>query len=183
MKSDEKTLSFLRKIKELSEKGVGGEKINATELLGKMLKKYNLSLDDLEGEDQKEIILTFHNEDEEKLLSQVIFKVFGSEEAMAGKIFKYRYGRGSRSQKIVRCTQGEATQIILLYNFYKAIWEREKEKFLRAFIHKNEIFGTTSKESDQELSLEEQLELIRMMSILKKETAPALQLEDGNHEK
>jgi hypothetical protein len=40
-------LDQLKKIYELSEKGLEGEKENAQELLKKLLKKYNLKTDDL----------------------------------------------------------------------------------------------------------------------------------------
>lgn len=39
----EEKIEFLKKIKTLAERGVGGEKSGAEKILSKLLKKYNLS--------------------------------------------------------------------------------------------------------------------------------------------
>ena len=175
MDQNKDKINLLKKLKELSERGVGGEKIEATKLLDKLLKKYNLSETDLGSEEIKEIKLTFKGAEEENLLLQVCYKVFGTTESVTNKVFYYRYGKGSRNTKIIECTSSEAAQIVLLYDFYRELWKKEREKLFSAFIQKNEIFGK-SESNSSDLSDEEICELLKLMSIFKKAEIPSLRL-------
>jgi len=50
-KNDEsKYIELGRKLKAIAERGIGGEKINAEKMLENLLKKHNLTIDDIEGE-------------------------------------------------------------------------------------------------------------------------------------
>ena len=46
----EKNIELAKKLKALSDRGVGGEKINAEKLLNDLLKKHGLTIEDVEGE-------------------------------------------------------------------------------------------------------------------------------------
>jgi hypothetical protein len=180
MKNDEKTINLLKKLKELSERGIGGEKDNAARMLEKLMKKHGLTFDDLAEEEIKEIELEYHNAEEAALIRQVVYKVLGTSEAAQKAVFVYRYGKGKRSKKLIRCTPSEAAQIILLYNFYRDLWETERAKLFEAFIQRNSIFGkSTEEEKEDSRTPEEIAELIRLMSMFKKANVPAYQLEAG----
>lgn len=179
MKNSEDKLNMLKKLKELSERGIGGEKENAARMLEKLMKKHGLTLDDLAEEELKEIELEYHNEEEASLIRQVVYKVLGTAEAAQKAIFVYRYGKGKRSKKLIKCTPSEAAEIILLYNFYRDLWETERAKLFEAFIQKNSIFGKSTGEEENSMTPEEIAEIMRLMSIFKKATVPAYQLEAG----
>ena len=173
----EEKIELLNKLKTLAERGVGGEKIEAAKLLNKLLKKYKMSEADLRSEEIKEIELTFKNKEEEKLLLQVCYKVFVTEEACKDKIYRYRYGKGSRNTKLIKCTPSEAAQIILFYDFYRDLWKREKAKLFDAFIQKNKLFGIDTTGGGSNMSDEEIAELLRRMSVFGEATPPSLRIE------
>ena len=173
----EEKIELLNKLKALAERGVGGEKIEAAKLLNKLLKKYNISEADLRSEEVKEIELTFKNKEEETLLLQVCYKVFITEEACRDKIYRYRYGKGSRNTKLIQCTPSEAAQIILFYDFYRDLWEKEKAKLFDAFIQKNRIFGKSTKDGGSNMSDKEIAELLKRMSAFDEATPPSLRIE------
>lgn len=170
---------LLRKIKALAEQGVGGEKSGAERILSKLLKKYNLSEADLIAEEDtiSEIEITFKGKEEETLLLQVCYKVFGSTANVSGKVFRYTRGKGSRNTKIINCTPSEAAQIILYFDFYKDLWKKEKAKLLEAFIQKNKIFGNDKPSNSERLSDEEIEEILKRMSILDEAEIPSLRIE------
>lgn len=45
---ESKIIELARKIKELADRGVGGEKVNATQKLADLLKKYDIAFTELE---------------------------------------------------------------------------------------------------------------------------------------
>lgn len=45
-----KHIELGKKLKALSEQGIGGEKTNAEKMLNSLLKKHNISIEDIEGE-------------------------------------------------------------------------------------------------------------------------------------
>lgn len=65
----------LKKIYNLSLKGVGGEREQAQAILDKLLKKYELSLDDIDDEDTAsyDYELKYHGEEQLRILHQTIY--------------------------------------------------------------------------------------------------------------
>ena len=177
MNSNGDKIKLLNKLKALSEQGVGGEKNEAAKLLNKLLKKYNLSETDLGSEEIKELELTFKGKEEEALLLQVCFKVFGTEEACQDNIYRYTRGKGSRNTKFIKCTPSEAAQIVLYYDFYRDLWKRERAKLFDAFIQKHKIFGQSTEDGRSNMSNEEFEDLLKRMSIFDEAKIPSLRIE------
>lgn len=176
MNDNKDKIKRLNKLKALAEQGVGGEKIEAAKLLNKLLKKYYMSEADLGSEEVREIEITFKNKEEKTLLFQVCYKVFITQEACYEKIYHRVRGKGSRNTKIIKCTPSEAAQIILFYDFYRDLWEREKAKMLEAFIQKNRLFGESTKDGGSNMSDEEIAELLKHMSVFDEATPPSLRI-------
>lgn len=61
-------------------RGVGGEKETAKAILEKLLKKYAVSLDELDEETVCEYELEYHGKEQERLLKQTIYKVTDEKE-------------------------------------------------------------------------------------------------------
>lgn len=171
-----KITKLLTKIKSLAEQGLGGEKIEAEKLLAKLLKKYNLSEADLGSEELQELELTFKGKEEETLLLQICYKVFGNLDTTTSKVYRYKYGKGSRNTKLIECTPSQAAQIVLYYDFYRELWKQEKAKLLEAFIQKHSLFGKSSGEG-VELSPEELKDLYKRMGALDEAESPSLRIE------
>lgn len=170
-------IDLLKKIKALAERGVGGEKIAAEKLLSKLLDKYKLSETDLGSEEVKEIELTFKGKEEEALLLQVCYMVFGTVKETKGKVFRYTYGKGSRNTKLITCTPSEAAKIVLYYDFYRDLWKRERGKLFEAFIQKNEIFGNDLPSYAEKLSDDKINDILKRMSAFEKAEIPSLRIE------
>lgn len=147
----------LKKIRELALRGVpGGEKEAAQALLDKLMKKNGISLSDIEDDTPVENDFTYHGAEQRRILMQTIYKVMGNvDEVYLSK--NSVTGRTCRTKFVVICTPAQAVEINFLFDFYSALWEREKDMFLRAFIQKHRLFGNrvdnikSDKMSDEEI--------------------------------
>lgn len=119
--------ALLKKIRALAEHGVGGEAENAEKLLARMMKKYGISEAELDEETRVRHDFTYHGGEEKKILKQVVYKVTG------GYTYELVYtasGRKVRTQLGADCTPAEKVEIEYLFDFYKRLWEKEKDAFL-----------------------------------------------------
>lgn len=168
---------LLKKIYNLSLKGVGGEREQAQAILDKLLKKYELSLDDIDDEDTAyDYELKYHGEEQHRILHQTVYKVLNSTD----EIYSVRYtssGRLCRNCMVVHCTAIQKVEIEFLFDFYKRIWEKDKEMLMKAFIQKHEIFGSLKEgEKPKELSEAERSKISNLMKGISDET-PIKQIE------
>ena len=124
----EKIAAKLKKIKALAERGVGGEKETAMRMYEDLKARYEL---------------------EERVLRWIFYKVTGD---ASYHIYTGKYSR--RKKRGCDCTEIEAAEITLLYNFYKEELKRELEAFLVAFRCGNDLFPDETarcyKENDAE---------------------------------
>ena len=172
----------LKKLYALALRGVGGEKVQAQAILEKMLKKYAMTLDDLDEEVINEYQLEYHGKEQEKLLKQTIYKVTDDSRAF----YHLQYiasGRRCKTTLGVKCTAAQKVEIEFLFDFYKRVWEKEREALLYAFIQKHSIFGNLKEgEKAAELTLEERAKLNALMRGLSDEQ-PLKQLASGENKK
>lgn len=133
----EKVLEKLGKIKALAERGVGGEKETAVRMYEELCRKYDISGDEEEAALVKleKRWFSYSTELEEKLLTQIFYKVTGSVESY---IYTGKYSR--RKKRGCVCTALEAAEIELLFSFYREELKRELEVFMIAFKQKNSLF-------------------------------------------
>lgn len=110
----DKIAAKLKKIKALAERGVGGEKETAMRMYENLKARYEL---------------------EERVLRWIFYKVTGD---ASYHIYTGKYSR--RKKRGCDCTEIEAAEITLLYNFYKEELKRELEAFLMAFRWGNDLF-------------------------------------------
>lgn len=170
----------LKKLYALALRGVGGEKEQAQVLLEKLLKKYAMSLDDLDEEEVIEYHLTYHGKEQRKLLIQTVYKVLGDTDSLFGLRYTAS-GRKCRTTLGVRCTAAQKIEIEFLFDFYTRVWEKERAALLEAFIQKHDIFGNLKEgEKPRELTAEELEKLHALMRGLSDEK-PLKQLTDGNN--
>ena len=169
----------LKKLKELALRGVGGEREQAVALLEKLSKKYNISCDELDEDIIKEYDFEYHGKEQEKLLKQTIYKITDDKNSFWNLQYTYS-GRSCKTRLRANCTEAQKIEIEFLFDFYKRIWEKEKEALLQAFIQKHRIFGKLKDgEKGTELSNDELLKLELLMRGLSDEK-PIAQITDGN---
>ena len=159
----------LKKIYALATQGVDGEKEQAAELLKKLTKKYGIAIEELDEEKIIQYEMEYHGEIEKRLLVQVVYKVTGET-----KVYKMYYTNSRRMCKTkasVHSTEAQKFEIEYLFEFYKRLFEKEKEYLFKAFIQKHRIFGET-KDDDElpELSKEEYFKIMNMAAGLSDET-------------
>lgn len=166
----------LKKLYELALNGIDGEKENAKLILDRLLKKYNISIDELDEETVNDYKIEYHGKEQGRLLSQTVYKVTGE----CGNCSALRYTRSGRPcnvQLSVRCTAAQKVEIEFLFNFYTILWEKEREAFFTAFIQKHRIFGELKDgEEGVKLSDEEVKKLLAYMNGMSDET-PLKQIE------
>ena len=124
----------LKKIRQLAERGTGGEKEQARKTYEKLLKKYEIADEEVADEVQLRWF-RFKTETEEYLLKQIFYAVTGDCDAYCWR------GRSSRKkERGVYCTEAEAAEIDLLFSFYRVQLKEEIEPFLYAFFNNNGLF-------------------------------------------
>lgn len=131
----EQAADKLKKLKALAERGVGGERESALKLYHKLLEKYQID----EGEILEERVtlhwFSYKTELEEDLLTQIFYKVTGSP-----SYHNYTGNYSRRKKRGCNCTEIEAVEIKMLFDFYRQELKRELEAFLIAFKQGNNLY-------------------------------------------
>lgn len=160
---DQKKLDILKKLRELAERGVGGEKEGAQKTLERLMKKYNIQEGDLSEDVEEDHDFRYRNEYEKLLLRQLFYKIVPEYKK---KAYTYRCGRGSRTTLGVSCTKAQALQIQIEYDFYRALWKEEVDFFMDAFIQKHRIFREPTEGGGTDEGKMSKEELLRMFAMM-----------------
>lgn len=148
--NQEQITSLAQKLKALADKADGNEQALAQQKLNELLTKYNLAESDLED------TVAYHEFKykkswEETLIRQIGFKVLNRTEAY------YSRPDGRKQLAVIfKCTDGQALEIEYLYSFYKALFEKDLDSFLHAFIQKHQLFGTADDDKVQHDTLSDE---------------------------
>ena len=132
---DDKLKERLQKLRNLAERGVGGERETAEKKLQALLNKNGLSEEDLSDDKPKYYLFSYQFPYRKKLLCQIIYKILGDN----GPIQYYR-SKGTRNKVGVYCTPAQKLEIDLDFEFYSNIFDEELQTFLLAFIDKQDIY-------------------------------------------
>lgn len=130
-----KEKELLLKLKKLADEGVGGEKVNAEQLLQKLLKKHGLQKSDLENENIEDYILPFNGTFGKDLAIQVAYSVIGNKDDNKG-VYSFRSGK----KVLIKSTLAEFLEIEQKYNFYKHHLKKDLKLFYNAFVQSQNIF-------------------------------------------
>lgn len=155
---------LLQKLKALSDRGIGGEKINAEKMLNRLMSKYGISEAALSEDKTTETEFTYHGAEQRKLLLQIIYKVTNEK----SNIHTYCYTRSGRSCRTIigaDVTAAQKIEIEFLFDFYVQQYEKERDAFLSAFIQKHNLFGELKPGEDvKTLTFEEMLKMNSLMN-------------------
>lgn len=160
----DKVLSLARKVKELADRGVDGERESADGMLKKLMAKHNLTLEMIVGDEIKKYEF-FILPDDKKFFIQILASVLGQT--------SYSYLRSDRKKKkslFIKCTPSEAVEIQGKFEFYLAKWKEELELFYSAFVQKQKIYTKPSNsggdEKQKPLTPEEKAKLYKMANYM-----------------
>jgi len=163
-----KHIELAKKLKALAEKGVGGEKINAEKMLNDLLKKHNISIEEINGEKLEDYYFKIIDKYSWTLLYQIVKKVnlsircFG--EIPKNKIREYKL----KGNYLIECTASEYIEIEAKYDFYLKLYKSELNTFLSAFIEANDLGVDDPNREAKELTGEQIKELYRIQEIASK---------------
>ena len=131
----EKIAEKLKKIKALAERGVGGEKETAMRMYEDLKARYEIEDEEIMLDAVTLHWFSYADSLEEDLLTQIFYKVTGS-----ASYHRYTGKYSRRKKRGCDCTEIEAAEITLLFNFYKEELKRELKAFMIAFKNGNDLF-------------------------------------------
>ena len=158
---------LLKKIKTLSERGVGGEKESAEKLLLQLMEKYKITEDEISEDSVEFEWFRYKDNIQKRLLNQVIYMILGNVDT---------YKRTGGRHKLVGayCTAAQKFEIEMNFEFFRNAMEKELETFYTAFCHKNRLFPTEEiameKTSEDEISNLDALKIGMMMEGMERHT-------------
>lgn len=129
---------LLKKIKKLAENGINGEKDNAQKILENIMKKYNITDEDLSEDLIKEFDICVNRNKifEEELFHQICYSVFGNIDECK-QVYYYTHNKTKSS---VTCTNAEFIEIEAKFDHYKRVLKKQLQLFYSAFVQAEEIF-------------------------------------------
>lgn len=151
-----KHLELGRKIKALVDRGVRGEKQAAENMLNALLKKHNISIEEIEGDKIEPYYFNLKN-DEHELWYQIVkhvnylIKCYGE---FPEKLIKdHRLG----GNYMIECSASNYVEIEAKYSFYNKLYKEELEVFFSAFLMANNLLvdNPNINQDISELSIEE----------------------------
>lgn len=156
---DERLQNRIKKLQALAERGIGGEKIGAKAKLEELMKKYDISLTDIEGDKVDYYIFSCSKKYLKRLLQQCILRVLDDVNTSLYKLYRTRNAIG------VYCTSAQRLEILLDFEFYTNLFESELDLFMAAFIRKQDIYPSNVKcvtVSEYDISAEEYKYLLKL---------------------
>jgi hypothetical protein len=164
----EKYLALAKKLKALADKGIGGEKVNAEEMLNALLKKHNLTYEEIEGEKLQDYYFTL-NKEEGRLWSQICKRVNVDLKCYGPFPSKDVKRLRLEGNNMARCTASEYIEIESMFHLYSRLYKQEIEIFYKAFCTANDLLASGKvKRSTSELSPEELEEWKRAQAMAEK---------------
>ena len=125
----------LKKIKALADRGVGGEKETAMRMYEELKARYEIEDEEIMLDAVSLHWFGYDGKLEEDLLTQIFYKVTGS---ATYHVYTGKYKR--RKKRGCDCTEIEAAEIKLLFDFYKEELKRELKAFMIAFRSGNNLY-------------------------------------------
>jgi hypothetical protein len=164
-----KHIELARKLKALSEQGIGGEKTTAEEMLNALLKKHNITIEEIEGEKLEDYYFNIKDE-QHNLWIQVVkrvnisIKIYG---AFPKKLIKELRLEGNY---MIKCTASEYIEIEAKFDFYNKLFKAEFDIFVIAFFNANDLLIDNPNQNKAERTDEDYEKWARIHDMSKKIT-------------
>ena len=156
---DEKTYSRIVKLKNLAERGVGGEKETAQKKLEEILHANNIScIEELNENDVEVNFFDTKNKYEKQIFAQICFKKFNNDKERCSFFNK----PGDQNSIGFYCTQAEKVELELEFEFYRDLYYEELDDFTHAFIQAQKLFA---EKSDDDVNREEDCNASKILTL------------------
>lgn len=169
---DNKYIALALKLKELAEKGVGGEKINAQEKLRLIMQKYNITENDITGGIRCNFDIHIPKDVPFKFFSQVLSSVVGKISDYGCDIYERKYvqKRNHITFSIKNIEPHLFAEFDAKINAYWYDYKEQLELFYSAFIQKNALYRKQNEnenhEENNEITHEERVRLFKMAQMM-----------------
>lgn len=166
-----KIIEKLRKVYELSTRGVDGERITANQILSSLCRRHGISMAEIIGEEVKTHVEDVPMKDHD-FFQQIIANVCGND------VLVYWY-RGKRREIGFDCTAAQRIEIVEKYKHYIKKYNEALKDFYVAFILKNDLAAPADPDKKEDtMSYKERLKLRNLMDGIEK-TNYQKKLENG----
>jgi hypothetical protein len=160
---NQKTRDLLRRLVYLSKRGVGGEAVNAQELLIKLLDRYDATIEELESEEMGSPVFKILDV-EFKLFIQVVVSILG------GACERNHIYETSKSGYYwMQLTRAEEVELRCKLAHYKEAWRQAQDDAFASFVMVNGLYACDGAGARklEDLSKEEREELKRIERLAK----------------
>lgn len=149
---------------ELAQRGIDGEKNNAAQILNKLLKLHNITIEELINENDEKKYYAFgdiRNKQEAKILAQIVAKITNPSEGYVSSFCS----KNNKYARIYKLTQSENIAVLMLLPLYLKAFRAEKRKLQRkhksenkmlvvSFIYKHNIFSEKESKSEDKIDID-----------------------------
>lgn len=157
-------LSLLKKLHALAEQGVGGEKDSAMRKLEHLMKKYNVSFDELDDNEARWTEV-FVSGDQLQFSHQVHAHVTGLSSFRADA--KHLRKNRKRISIEYKFTKAQYLEYKAKFDFYWAKYQEDLQLFYSAFIQKNGLFREINPDEEiKPLSEQDKVQLMKLMQMM-----------------
>ena len=132
-------IEFAKKLLALSRQGIGGEKDNAEKFLQRIMKQYEITFEELEGDQVFNFKYSYKTKLHGKFFNQIIASVNNDIDRWKDATNKIYY---------FECTRFEQVQIMERQRFYWKIYTDELDVFYSAFIQAQKLYRTEKSDRD-----------------------------------
>ena len=166
----EEILDRLRKMKQLADRGVGGERENAERLLAEIAAQYGINLADLEGERLEYFSVTLKESWKRKMLSQLCALKRQELKRDGVSLANYRMAMWTTTKKksysVSNCTKAEWLELMAKLEVLSRAYKRQLDDFYEAFLMANDLLVEPDDDKQQkEPSREERSRLFRAVQM------------------
>lgn len=166
MNIEDNIIKKILKLKELSERGIGGEMDNAKFLLQQYLRKYNVTLEEILKNKEKKEKYTFKYKSkfEKSLFIQCVANLFGSKSEIWKSFYRYKNGK---MEFIIELSKSEYIILKDYYEFhikeFNIQLKKIQDNILSSYIYKQNLYDLTPSDINSEKS---KISYSDLMSIL-----------------
>lgn len=170
---NEKILETAKKLKDLSDRGIDGERENAIEMLSRFMKKHGITAEMIEGRMVKKHSVFLEPVFEKGFFRQICASVLGG----GFSLYRYTYKLTKSRENVgknrygIECTDAEFIEIEAKHEFYFKCFLEDMDVFRSAFIQKNQLWqksdGSDNDDADSpELTPTEKAKLFKMANMM-----------------
>lgn len=185
---DLKKYELIKKLKAMVDRGTEEERKTAKKKIDLLIEKYNLDLNDcnLDYEVYSRHPFYYKGKYEKSILVQVFAMITKGDDKVHIYHGLTETCKRSSNRLVAVCTESQAIEIKIAYEFYLELFYEDLDLFLMAFISKHNLFGNPTSDEEEDYRNDYTKEQLFRMSLfatgLKNGGSPVQRIEDKSEE-